>query len=106
MTPVASLLAMVTGQKGTAVISKSGTGIVVVVVETPPSTLTRREVVRGGQVTIVGVGNGSSGKMNVQGAWHESSGESLSQMSGETYSSPLPPAGNRSVAFEILSVKG
>lgn len=67
-TPVVLLLAMVTGQKGTALTWNSGTEIVVVVVETPPLVLTSREVVRGGQLIVVEVANGNGGKMNVHGA--------------------------------------
>lgn len=64
------------GQKGTAVIVKSGTGIWVDLVETPPSELTMMEVVTSGQVIVEVADKGNGGRIKVQGVSQEILGES------------------------------
>lgn len=63
--------AMVTAQKGTSVIVKSATWIVVVLVYMTPSELESSEVVKSGQVMVEVADSGNGGRMKVHGAWQE-----------------------------------
>jgi phage baseplate assembly protein gpV len=78
------LEAIVTGQKEISETSNAGIDMVVVDVETPPFVLTRTEVVTAGQLTVAGSASWKGGRMKVQGASQDISGDSSSQMSGET----------------------
>jgi phage baseplate assembly protein gpV len=82
--PTVLLEAMVTGQKGISETSNSGTDMVVKDVVIPPFVLTRTEVVIAGQVTVAGTSSWNGGRIKVQGATQDISGDSSSQMSGET----------------------
>jgi hypothetical protein len=82
--PAVLLEATVTGQKGISETSNSGIDMVVKDVATPPFLLTRTEVVSAGQVTVAGASSWNGGRMKVQGATQDISGDSSSQMPGET----------------------